>query len=185
MTKIEEFFEKSVSSGTIPERVGCDPFFSTFQELAALNGRLLEIPKESLACCGCDPNNPTKIKTVDIPRSTELSREYAATRQRIEKIHELFRKFDSIAAEYEKLGLDCAPTPYGIARVREDVSNQHLKISRRINNEAAFLLTGRAAQADNVSQHRKIIPMNEQLAGLQSQLKQLESLESKAQKIGV
>lgn len=182
MSKIEDYFN-AVLAGSITERIGSDPFFDVFQELNTLNKRLLAIPKEALDCYGIDPDDPTKIKTMDRPRASELNKEYTDSRSRIEQIHELFKRFDPIAAECQKLGFICSPTPYGIDRERMDISNRCVTISRRIDAEAGRLIAGRAAHASNVSQHRKIVPMNEQLADLKSRLKSIEALEVRAAKI--
>jgi hypothetical protein len=182
MSKIEEYFQEVLQKGAIDERIGSDPFFGMVQELNSLETRLHEIPKENLDLCGLQDG---KVVVLDRNhnRAAELNKEYLAARQRIEAIHKLFSKFDPIASECKKLGLNIAPTPYSLMRERIEISNQHLKIDRRRDNESTFLIRGRAAHADNVASHRKITPLTEQLSGLQARLKAVSALESKAQKI--
>jgi hypothetical protein len=179
----------------VGERIACDPQFAKFQELNTLEARLNQIPRQHLdECVGVDPtdNSGTKIVVVNPTKSKELNREYNDTRNRIEEIHAEFKKFDPICQEAEKLGLKglmlgldlgFVPSVYGLERLRADVSNQHFKINRRKNNEAAYLLRGRATDASDVNKHKAIVPLTSQIGDLESRLKAIDSLINKAKKL--
>lgn len=185
MSKIEDYFEKELAATGMNEWLASDDFFAKFEELKTLNGRLLAIPREHLDLCGVDPTDctGTKIIVLNPTKAKELNSEYVTAREKIEAIHALFNRFDPIDTQCRKLGLNCAPTPYGIMRERIEASNRCLKISRRRDNEAAYQLRGRGATADTVSQNRHVAPLTEQLSGLEGRLKAVEILEQKALKL--
>jgi hypothetical protein len=181
MSKIVEYFESAQKSGKTDDRILSDNFFGLYQERGGLRNRLDKIRRDQLDCCGARPGSGSGSKgavelfVLDKTKFDSLNVEYTAVEDRITEIDDTFRKFDSIAAEAEKIGLKCAPTPYGLERARVEVSNEHYKLRRKIDATTKSLID-RRIPAGEVGAHPQIVELEIAMGERKRLLESIEAL---------
>jgi hypothetical protein len=184
MSKIVEYFESAQKSGKTDDRILSDNFFSLYRELAGLRNRLDKIRRDQLDCCGARPGSKgaAELLIIDQGRFESLNAEYAAAEVKIKEMDAYLAQFDSIAAEAEKIGLKCAPTPYALERAREEVSNEHYKLCRKIDATTTNLI-GRGIRAGEVGSDPRIVELEIAAGERKRRLESIEALLVEAKKL--